>query len=153
MGSHTTEQIDFIRTGGCNEQIRLFHIRTLQHAHGGTVSLYPHNIVTLHTRIQHTLVRIDQSQVVSCRSKFLRQRESDLAITGDYYFTDLSSVYILYLDVPHYSIWHIEIQPRSFWSLLLLILLIFLKTENYLNRSPSICTARFPCISSVRLLR
>ena len=86
MGSHTTEQIDFIRTGGCNEQIRLFHIRTLQHAHGGTVSLYPHNIVTLHTRIQHTLVRIDQSQVVSCRRKLLRQRESDLAITGDYYF-------------------------------------------------------------------
>ena len=44
------------------------------------------DIVTLHTRIQHTLVRIDQSQVVSCRRKLLRQRESDLAITGDYYF-------------------------------------------------------------------
>ena len=76
---HTAQQVQLIRAGDCNEDIRLLHARLRQGGDGRAVAENAHHVVGFADVLHTGLVRIDNGHIMTLFTELPRQRCADFA--------------------------------------------------------------------------
>ena len=79
FGEHAAQQVQLVRAGDCNEDIRLLHARLRQGGDGRAIAYNAQHVVAFGQVLHARFVGVHHSHVVAFLAELARQSRADLA--------------------------------------------------------------------------